>query len=189
MSTDRNSRLDLRASVVCCTRGHLVLSIRSLHAQEGELLAALPGPFTVDGELARGTLILIADPAGSHRITYCGDGDRQHDDYVSLRIRHLGFDAAEPLAPLDVTATVEPGIVCFDAVPAERWVPRHWMEDIRVRRVMERLAIGERASRIMLDLPRRERAMLADDTSGPEVPPHVLLLRRNYSEKELAHAD
>lgn len=180
-------RIDLRVSV---TVGHhrrsgLVISVRARKNELGQLRDALPGGITADGRISDGTLVLIDDEHGSHRMTYCGVRDGDHFDYLQLPTCHVGFCPPGPLAPLDVTVTVEPGLVAFDAVPEERWVLREYLTDQRLARVARRLAAGERAADIAKDLVPSDRLALRDHLEGHstawQVPPHVALIARRMS--------
>ena len=177
------TRLSLRTSVTH-RGGEFALTFR---AEQGDLKGFLPSKFVVDGTLADGTLTLMLDNAGCRNLSYTGDLPYVIYDYLQISTEYLGFQPKEALAPRDVGATAEFGIVTIDCIPADHWIPRRYQGDPRVARVAE-LLLTKLPSDIAKMLTRRDRTdyddLLAGKVSPLDVLPHVSLLARASRERE-----
>jgi len=61
---------------------------------------------------------LVGDEGGRHLVTHAYlKEDGSGYDYLNLDLAHAGVDADCPMCPIEVVATVEGGLVVFDAVP------------------------------------------------------------------------
>lgn len=173
------SRLDLRVSVK--HHGSYAQAL-SILAPLGELCYWLPACLTVDGNLLDGTLTLMQDPHGKRRVSHAGSVGRQIQDQIDLPVQYLGFEYEEPLAPIDVTATCESGLVVLDAVPHGTWVPRRLAECRRAARVRDLWRDGAGARRVLKLVPEQDRPALEALREGRlcevDAPAYVVQIHR-----------
>lgn len=152
------TRVDYRVSAPRTGGSYGGFSLSVIDLNQG-LREYLPGAFIVDGSLVDGSLVFMGDSDGNHHVLDTGRNKDNCYDLIVVPHTYVGVPISEPIAPLTVTATCEPGLIQFDAVPRYELIPRRLVRDAGVRRIRDILREGE-CPRTLADRCRSNRGLV-----------------------------